>query len=133
MTDEAQHLGAVLALMGGTARGAYSLADLATYKAKNAGALPPAYNEVHVMERFPDGPRRGSEPSETGQWRIFTRAVAQSYANAQEMRRRAGELRGKSATVGAQATTEIERLATDDPIAPDDGWFSGASEFGYAL
>lgn len=133
MSSEKEHLTAVLALMGGTARGAYSLDDLAKYKTTNGGVLPSSYNEVMVMERFPDGPSRGSEPSETGQWRILTRAVAQNYSNAQEMRRRAGELRGKSATVGGQPTTEIERLATDDPIAPDDGWFSGASEFGYAL
>lgn len=133
MSTEAQHLAAVLALMGGAARGAYSLGDLEKYKKDNGGALPSSYNEVIVMERVPDGPRRSSEPSETSQWRIFTRAVAQTYGNAQEMRRRAGELRGKSMTVAGEPTTEIERTVSDDPIAPDDGWFSGPSEYGYAL
>lgn len=125
MTSEKDHLAAVLSLMGGSARGAYSVGEL-----KKMTTLPSSYNEVHVMERLGDGPRRTSLPSQTQQWRIFVRAVAQSYANAQEMRRRASELHEAALTVDGQ-TYYVERSISDDPIAPDDGWFSGTSEFIY--
>lgn len=123
MSSEKEHLAAVLALMGGSARGAYSLGDL-----KALATLPSSYNEVHVMERLPDGPRRTSLPSQTQQWRILVRAVAQSYGNAQEMRRRASELHEAALTVAGQSYY-IERSVTDDPIGPDSGWYSGTSEF----
>lgn len=125
MSSEKEHLAAVLALMGGSARGAYSLADL-----KGLATLPSSYNEVHVMERLPGGPRRTSLPSQTQQWRVLVRAVAQSYGNAQEMRRRASELHEATLTVAGQ-TYYVERSATDDPIGPDSGWYSGTSEFTY--
>lgn len=131
MTDEKTHLAAVVAAINAQNGNALTLGDLAKM---TSTSLPSSYNEVIVMERLPDGPRRSSEPSEVRQWRVFTRAVAQSYPNAQEMRRRAAAgLLGKSLTVAGQPTTELERTASDDPIAPDDGWFSGPSEFGYAL
>lgn len=130
MSSEKDHLAAVVALMGGEARGAYTLADLAGL---TGTALPAAYNEVHVMQRLGDGPRRLSLPSETTQWRVLIRSVAQSYVNAQEMRRRADLMLESTVTVGGESSTELERTATSDPIAPDSGWYSGTSEFGYAL
>lgn len=129
--SESEHLAAVIAAINTADGNALSLGDLEDMK---PNGLPTSYNEVIVMQRLGDGPSRGSEPSATGQWRIFTRAVANDYDNALEMRRRAAAgLLGVSLTVGGEQTTEIERTLTDDPIAPDDGWFSGASEFGYAL
>lgn len=128
MSAEKDHLAAVIAAMGGSTQGAYSLGDLA-----KLATLPTSYNEVHVMERLGDGPRRSSEPSTTQQWRVFIRAVSTSYANAQEMRKRSSALIGKTVTVDGESSTEIERAVSDDPIAPDDGWWSGTSEFGYAL
>lgn len=128
MSTEKEHLAAVLALMGGSAQGAYSLGDLDELKASTG--LPASYNEVHVMERLSDGPRRTSLPSELQQWRILVRSVAQRFANAQEMRRRASLLHEATLTVDS-ATYYIERAQSDDPIAPDDGWWSGTSEFIY--
>lgn len=128
MSTEKEHLAAVLALMGGSAQGAYSLGDL-----DKLTTLPLSYNEVHVMERVPSGPRRTSLPSQTGQWRILVRSVAQGtlgFANAQEMRRRALLLHEAALTVAGQ-TFYVERPVSDDPIAPDDGWWSGTSEFTY--
>lgn len=132
--SEKEHLAAVLAFMGGAAQGAYSVGGLEKYKADHNGALPPSYNEVHVMERLSDGPRRTSLPAQTEQGRILIRSVggpgATGYANAQEMRRRASLLHESAMTV-AGATFYVERSMSDDPIAPDDGWFSGTSEFVY--
>lgn len=125
MSTEKEHLAAVLALMGGSAQGAYSLGDL-----DKLTTLPLSYNEVHVMERQPSGPRRTSLPSQTGQWRILVRAVADKFSNAQEMRRRASLLHEAALTVAGQ-TFYVERPVSDDPIAPDDGWWSGTSEFTY--
>ena len=130
MTSEKEHLAAVLALMGGAGRGAYSLHDLEVFKAQNAGERPAAYNEVHVMQRVGDGPGRTSRPSAITQWRIFTRAVALDYEDAQEMRRRAQQLHEASISV-ADDIFHIRRSLTDDPIGPDDGWWSGTSEFIY--
>lgn len=125
MSTEKEHLAAVLALMGGAAQGAYSLGDL-----KKLATLPASYNEVHVMERLPSGPRRTSLPAQSQQWRILVRAVAQSFTNAQEMRRRASLLHEATLTVSAE-TFYVERSVSDDPIAPDDGWWSATSEFIY--
>lgn len=127
MSSEKEHLEAVLALMGGSARGAYSLGEVEKLK---PNGLPPSYNEVHVMERIPGGPRRTSLPSQTQQWRVLIRSVAQAYGNAQEMRRRAGLLQEAKVTV-AGVDFYLERSTSDDPIAPDSGWWSGTSEFIY--
>lgn len=123
MSTEKEHLAAVVAFLGGSARGAYSLGDL-----KKLATLPTFYNEVMVMERVPDGPDRRGSLSEVQQWRVLIRSVAAVYANAQEMRARASVLHGATLTVDGE-TFYPRRSATDDPIAPDSGWWSGTSEF----
>lgn len=123
MSTEKDHLAAVVALLGGSAQGAYTLGEL-----KKLPTLPTSYNEVMVMERFGDGPNRRGSLSGVQQWRILVRSVAQSYANAQEMRARASVLHGATLTVEAEKFYP-RRSATDDPIAPDDNWWSGTSEF----
>lgn len=129
--SEAVHLAAVLdQLYGGAERGAYSLHGLEVFKREHDGALPSSYNEVHVMERASDGPRRTSLGSEITQWRIFNRSVAKDYEDAQEMRRRARLLHERKVTVAGQ-TFYVVRDQTDDPIGPDDGWFSGTTELTY--
>lgn len=130
MSSEKDNLAAVLDLMGGADRGAYSLHGLEVYKSAHDGDLPESYNEVHVMERASDGPGRTSLGSEIRQWRIFNRSVAQDYENAQEMRRRA-RLLHEALLVVAGERFYIRRDQTDDPIGPDDGWWSGTSEFIY--
>lgn len=125
MTSEKDHLAAVVELLGGFAGGAYSVGDL-----KKLKQLPTKYNEVHVMERLGDGPRRTSRPAQTQQWRILVRAIATEFANAQEMRRLASQLH-ESPLVVTGETFYVERAQSDDPIASDDGWWSGTSEFIY--
>ena len=128
MSSEKEAVTAVLAFMGGQTRGAYSVGGLAKYRADNFGKVPTSYNEVHVMERLSDGPRRTHLPSQTQQWRVLIRSVAEKYENAQEMRDRASDLHEATVVIGGQ-TYYIERSVSDDPIAPDSGWWSGTSEF----
>lgn len=128
-SSEKEHLAAVVAFMGGSARGAYSIADIEKLKAATT-ALPSSYNEVHVMERNPEGSDRVGSLSGVQQWRVLIRSVAQSYGNAQEMRRRASELHGAQIAVAGE-NFYPRRSTTDDPIAPDSGWFSGTSEYVY--
>ena len=47
-------------------------------------------------------------------------------------RRAAANLIDSCLVVGGRETTTITRSASDDPIGPDDGWFSGTSEFTYS-
>lgn len=124
--SEKAHLNAVLAAMTAAGAQPYTLQQL-----KDAATLPAYYNEVHVTQRAGTGPRSVGGPPQTSQWRILTRAVAQRYGNAQEMRDRARiALHEATLTVGTE-TYFVERAASDDPIAEDDGWFSGTSEFTY--
>lgn len=126
--NEKAHLDAVVALLTAANAVPMTLQQIADAKAK--GTLPTSYTEVQVMQRFGSGPRRSGAPSETTQGRILTRAVAEQYANAQEMRRRAGTLHEAAFTVEGE-TYFIERAVSDDPIHQDDTWWSGVSEYAY--
>ena len=46
------------------------------------------------------------------------------------MRRLAGTLHEAKVTVAGEVFF-IERAVSDDPIAEDDGWWSGTSEYAY--
>lgn len=106
---------------------AYTVAEL-----DELAVLPDLYTEVHVTERVSEVGRFGG-PSDASAWRIFLRFVARDEENAQTMRHRAGaNLVDASLVVEGRETTVITRSAADDPIAPDDGWFSGTSEFIYS-
>lgn len=123
---EKDHLAAVVAFL--TSVGAHPL-TLDQLKA-SGNQRPRFYTEVMVMQRLGDGPRRTSLPAGSTQWRIFVRAVGEKYANAQQERVNASALHGASLVVGGERFY-VERSMTDDPIAEDDGWWSGASEFTY--
>ena len=126
MADEKAHLTAVKALLTTANAFPYTLQDL-----KDAATLPLQYNEVHVMQKFGSGPRRGGAPSAVTQWRVLIRSVAQRYPNAQQMRALAASaLHEAKVTVGGEVFF-IERAVSDEPIGDDDGWWSGTSEFGY--
>lgn len=122
MPTEAQVLAAVKTFLTAANAKPYTVADLA-----NLSAPPAYYTEVHVAQRLSSGPRR-SRPAESTQWRILTRAVGQLYGNAQLMRSRAATLHEAALTVDGE-TFYVERSVSDDPIGPDDGWWSGTSEF----
>lgn len=107
---------------------AYTLGGL-----KKLAQLPALYTEVVVTQRFVEGGRFGGRSSSTRGWRVQTRVVAQSEVNAQRLRAK-GEaaLLDRRVTVDGLVSTQIKRAISDDPIAPDDGWYSGLSEWHYA-
>jgi hypothetical protein len=126
MSDEKAHLAAVKVLLTAANAMPYTLAELAALS-----ALPTSYNEVTVSQKVGSGPRRAGAPSQVTQWRVVTRAVAKEYGNAQEMRRRAALALDEAKVTVAGEDYFIERAVSDDPIAEDDTWWSGVSEFGY--
>lgn len=129
---EQEHLDAVLALLNaGTnqaTRRAYDLDELAE-RAKR----PKQYTEVTVFEAITDN-ARGDGETGVRRFVVLTRAVALNAQNAREMRRldRAA-LDGRTVTVAGRTSTPLRKAVQDDPIGPDDGWFSGLSEWIYAI
>lgn len=124
MATEAEHLAAVKAFLTTANAHPHTAQDL-----DDLDAPPSYYTEVMVSQRLSTGPRT-DDPSSRSEWRVLTRAVGQRYANAQLMRARAHALHGATLTVGGE-TFPVERSIDDDPIGPDDGWWSGTSEFTY--
>lgn len=93
--------------------------------------LPAHYTEVYVTERISEIARYGGRDGARS-WRAQFRAVGQYEHNAQRVRQWIRDtFEDKSIEVGGVPTTAFVRGATDDPIRPDDGWFSGLSEFTY--
>lgn len=114
-TTEADQVAAVVAALSAANAFPHTLGDLA-----RLSVLPDYYNEVTVSPVYV-----GSFDSAGGAvvdaWRITTRAVAKTEDNAREMRRRAtAALKGNR--LGGSTPVLFE---SGDPIAPDDGWFSG--------
>lgn len=128
MSTETAHLAAVMALLTAGNASPYTLQQLADLA---PAALPTKYCEVYVTERFSEGHRFGGR-SDKRAWRVQVRAVAQIEANAQTIRTRVRDaLEDKSVTVSGVESTAMLRGASDEPIRPDEGWFSGLSEFVY--
>lgn len=120
MTDESAQLDLVVAALDAAGAFPHTLGDLARL------SVPPNYyTEVTVTRRFGGEQRNGGGAGTTG-WRITTRAVAKTEGNAREMRRRAGLI--ERTTVGDSTPVAFEGA---DPIAPDDGWYSGLSTWTY--
>jgi len=119
---------AVMALL--TAGGCTPLTAAQRATHAKAGTLPSRYTEVFVTERVSEYRRLGGIGCRS--WRAQTRAVAQLEDNAEvERAKAAAALEEKFFTVGGVESSAIVRGATDDPIAPDDGWHSGLSEWIY--
>lgn len=125
MSGEAAHVAAVVAAINAVNGRAYTLDQLA----KSSPAE--GYNEVYVMRRLSDAPNRVGGLNEGSQWRVITRAVGKSFENAQVMRDRANAALHDVSLVVDGETFYPRRALGDDPIGPDDGWFTGTSEFVY--
>lgn len=124
--SEQAHVDAVVAKINAVDGRAYTIDALTRMK------VPPTpYNEVYVMRRLGDTPDRLGALSQTTQWRVITRAVAQTFEDAQVMRDRANAALHDSTLTVEGETYYPRRAVGDDPIGPDDGWFSGTSEFAY--
>jgi len=119
---------AVMALL--TDAGCTPLTAAQRAKAAASKTLPAKYTEVLVTERISEYRRLGGLGCRS--WRLQTRAVAQIEDNAEtERAKAAAALEEQFFTVGGVESSAIVRGATDDPIAPDEGWFSGLSEWNY--
>lgn len=95
--------------------------------------LPERYVEVWVMEKPAEEQRGGGVRSGPRVFRVLTRVVAEDYGDALEYRRRVtAALEDAVVTVLGAETTPIWRAVADDPIADDDHWWSGVSEWSYA-
>lgn len=129
MTALAQRAAVMAVLEAGGARPMTS-SDLAAYKSTN-GRLPAWYTEVWLSEKPGEVDRVGGSPGSRA-WRLQTRAVAQDEDNALVVREKArAALHERVLTVAGVESTAIRGPVTDDPIGPDDGWFSGLSEWSY--
>lgn len=125
MATEAEHLAAVKALLNTAGARPHTAQDLA-----DLDSPPTYYTEVTVTQRMGTGPRRSRQAQST-QWRIRCLTVGERYGNAQLMRARVEALHEATVTVGGEVFY-IERADVEhDPIGPDDGWWSGTSEFIY--
>lgn len=129
--SESANLAAVLAAL--TAAGAVPY-DLGTAPGENGntGTLPSRFTQVTVSRRFGGNFRGDASPTTTG-YRGTTRAVAKSANDARNLRRLAGlALENVALTVGGSTTTPIQ-FENEDPIGPDDGYFSGLTYWVWAL
>lgn len=117
-----------------SAAGCTPLTAAERVKAAAAGTLPAHYTEVFITERVTSPEYRRMGGMECRSWRVQTRAVAKLEDNAEtERAKAAAALEEQFLTVGGVESSAIVRGATDDPIAPDDGWFSGLSEWLFNL
>ena len=127
MSEEAA-LAAVITAMRAVEPAAYSLGQL-----KALTALPTSYNEVHVFSLLPTA-LRADGVSATGRYGVLVRSVAERYTNAQRMRQKAKDaLLYKTVTVDGVESGGIAPAIGDEPIGPDDGWFSGVIEFSFSV
>lgn len=128
--SESTHLVAVMATL--TAAGAvpYDIGKVPGTNG-NSGAVPQWYTEVSVMRRFGGNPRSTSESGVQG-YRITTRTVGNSAANARNTRlKQHAALEEVVLTVDGEPTTPI-KFEGAEPIAPDEGMYSGLTTWTYS-
>lgn len=126
---EELHAVAVIALLN-----AALPAQVRAYDVDEVPATRPAnYLEVTVSRRF-GGEQRSVGSSTHGGWRALVRSVSQVSVSNARKNAEAGRvaLESKRVTVSSKKSTPIQ-FETADPIAADDGWWSGVTAFTYAL
>lgn len=128
--SESTHLTAVLAALTTAGAIPYDIGRVPGTTG-NPGTLPARYTEVSVMRRFGGNPRQTSQSGVEG-YRIATRAVADSAANARNLRaKQHAALEEVSLTIDGTVTSPI-KFEGAEPIAPDEGEFSGLVTWTYS-
>lgn len=128
--SESTHTAAVSTALGTAGGAPYDLGKVPG-STGNTGTLPQWYTELSVTRRFGGNPRVTTESGVQG-YRITTRAVANSAANARNMRaKQHAALEEAVLVIDGEATTPI-KFESAEPIAPDDGMFSGLTTWIYA-
>jgi hypothetical protein len=128
LATEEQHAAAVL-----TALNTALTSNMRAYDYDEVPATrPDNYVEVTVSRRFGGDNRAVGSTGRVG-WRITTRPVAKTVSNAREMRKRVTTaLNAARVTVSGDKSTPIQ-FEGEEPIGPDDGWYSGLSTWTYAI
>lgn len=127
MASEQDQVDAILAVLNAalSPKVAYDVGDVPLDR-------PAEYVEVFLTRRFGAVETIGGPKSSTG-WRVTVRAVSRSSVNnVRLMLNKCREaLEDVRLSVGAEETTPIE-FENARTIAPDEGWFTGATNFTYA-
>lgn len=128
MTTRGQHAVAVLAVIN-----APLPAAIRAYETDHIpDPLPDQYVEVILTRVFGGEPMLDGSIASSG-WLIFTRFVAKSITNAGRLQDRVGgELEGRILTIAGRASTPVT-FETEEPIAPDNGWYSGSAQWAYTI
>lgn len=100
--------------------------------AEKAGTLPPRYTEVYVSEIVLSPVLVGGWSSRSS-WRVQTRAVGDTEANARNIRAKAADALHQQRITVDGASAVIGRAVSDDPIGEDNGRYTGLSEYTYTL
>lgn len=128
MTTREQHPAAVLAAINAAlpaAIRAYETDDI-------PDPLPAQYVEVIVTRVFGGEVMLDGSVATSG-WLIFTRFVAKTVTNAGRLQDRVTTaLEGRALVIGDRESTPVT-FQTEDPIAPDDGWYSGSAQWDYTI
>ncbi len=127
MSEELLAQAVVTAITAATAL-AYDLDDVPGTLG-NEGTTPTKYIEVTVSRRYGGNERGDAAPTLTG-YRITTRAVAyESVTDARNLRCKAGlALENVAMSVSGVTTTQV-KFESEEPIGPDDGWFTGLTSW----
>lgn len=97
---------------------------------EDATALPQQYVELGVTRRFGGTELLAGSPRPLV-WRAYTRAVALREVNARRMRSLVSEALEDARLTVAGKTSGPLRFESADPVAPDDGWYSGLTTWTY--
>lgn len=128
--SESTHQAALLAALDSAGAVPYDLGKVPG-STGNTGKVPQWYTEVSVSRRYGSNPRVTSASGVQG-YRITTRAVANSAANARNVRaKQHAALEETVLTVDGEATTPI-KFESAEPIASDEGMFSGLTTWTFA-
>ncbi len=125
--SEAKTLAAVVAALTAEGSTALTLSQLSS-----TAVRPEHYNQVLVTERLQPIRRVGGSGG-VRLWRVSILSVGKRYADAQnerEIARRA--LEDRTLTVDGVESGALTSDIESSPIVPDDGWFSGSSEYVFA-
>lgn len=128
--SEQEHYDAVKALLSAGSAVPLTLGEIKVHRQK--GTLPAGYTEVYVSERHTVPSRVGGRSGPRA-WRVQTRAIGTTEANARTMRQRAAVALDERWITVSGESAPIFRAVSDDPIGEDNGSYSGLSEYGYTL
>lgn len=103
------------------------------YDASTVPVTKPAEFVVVSVARRPGGDPRAGRRKRTG-WSVYLMAVSQtSVTNARNSLRIAGAAIEFQNLTAAGATSTPVDFYNQRPVAPDDGWFSGAATYNFAF